>query len=363
MAFTGSEIVENRGVEAPREYGHRLLLCSQHARAARLLSTCAANQSFYSRFGVAAGKKNRQLRSRTPPSQRRAYFTTLPNERRAAHPSPPRPRVAVEPPLPAFRFSREPTIDDAYRLRKIAAAVAEMSANGGSAAALTVHGQQRRKADAVGERGRLPLGQEAREDVLFQLLSELESVESLARATAMLGAGVSGASGASGTSGPEKTASGRSRGAFVELSASFQRRSSELCRERADQAAAAAAVLAAASAAEEPGDEEGAAAKEDAAAVAALRFRAAAFELYTVLECVKLNPAGEDEDEDPAFLPPGKRGWKHAALCEEAAGWADAVRGAEGARGAALPSAELPEFQVRKERFFLFVLLQLLFRS
>lgn len=218
-----------------------------------------------------------------------------------------------------------------------------MSAKGGAAAAS--HGQQRRNADAVGERRRLPLGQEGREDVLFQLISELESVESLAQATALLGGG------ASATSGPNEKARRRPRGAaiVVELSASFQRRASALCRERADRAAAAWAAVAATASTVEPSDKD-AANKGDAAAVAALRFRAAAFELYTVLESVKLNPAGEDDDEDPAFLPPGKRGWKHAALCEEAAGWADAVRGAEGARRAALPSAELPEFQVRERR-------------
>ena len=226
-----------------------------------------------------------------------------------------------------------------------------MSAKANPAAA---PGQQRRNVDAVGERRRLPQGQEAREDVLFQLMSELESVESLAQATALLGGGASAAGGAPGPS--DKASGGRSRGAAaIELSASFQRRASALCRERADQAAgagagAASGTEAAAASAEEEPREHGAASRDDVAAVAALRFRAAAFELYTVLESVKLNPAGEDEDEDPAFLPPGKRGWRHAALCEEAAGWAEAVRGgAAGARGAALPSAELPEFQVQRE--------------
>ena len=230
-----------------------------------------------------------------------------------------------------------------------------MSAKAGPAAA---PGQQRRNADAVGERRRLPQGQEAREDVLFQLMSELESVESLAQATALLGGGASAAGGAPGPS--DKASGGRSRGAAaIELSASFQRRASALCRERADQAAgagagagagAASGMEASAASAEEEPRENVAASREDVAAVAALRFRAAAFELYTVLESVKLNPAGEDEDEDPAFLPPGKRGWRHGALCEEAAGWAEAVRGgAAGARGAALPSAELPEFQVQRE--------------
>lgn len=233
---------------------------------------------------------------------------------------------------PVFRFSREPTVDDAYRLRKFAAAVAEMmSANGGATAA---PGQQRRNADAVGERRRLPLAQEAREDVLFELLSKLESVESLVQATALLGGGAP-----SVPSAPLDKAS-RPRHGAVELSVSFQRKTCALCRERADQAAAASTG--------EPRDKN-AASTGNAAAVAALRFRAAAFELYTVLERVKLNPAGEDEDENPAFLPRGRRGWKHAALCEEAAGWADAVRGAEGAQGAALPSAELPEFQVLQQ--------------
>lgn len=221
-----------------------------------------------------------------------------------------------------------------------------MSANGaaGAGASAAAHGRQRRRnADAVGERRRLPPGQEAREDVLFQLLSQLESVESLARATALLRAGGGGVPVPPAPLGKASRPHGS-----VELSASFQRRTCALCRERADQAAEASGAASAASAVE-PRDKNTTPTEEKAAAVAALRFRAAAFELYTVLESVKLNPAGEDEGEDPAFLPPGKRGWKHAALCEEAAGWADAVRGGEGARGAPLPSAELPEFQVRED--------------
>lgn len=253
------------------------------------------------------------------------------------------------------RLSREPTIDDSYRLRKFAAAVAEMRRQGSAAAS----SQQRRSANAVGERDRLPVGQEAREDALFKLLSELESVDSLAQATALLQGGGEAGGGERARQAPsvplDKTA--RPDGA-IELSASFQRRTSALCRERAEQAAPRepAAVPPNGKRAVPPMDESengkvaaDPEADNGAAAVAALRFRAAAFELYTVLESVKLNPAGEDEDEDPAFLPPGKRGWKHAALCEEAAGWAGMVRGAEGGRGAPLPSAELPEFQVREE--------------
>ncbi len=258
-------------------------------------------------------------------------------------------RFVPRPPRPAAaRLSREPTIDDAYRLRKFAAALAEMRRQGSAAAG----SQTRRSASAIGERDRLPVGQEAREDALFKLLSELESVESLAQATASLQGG-GGAKGGEKASRPPSAPLGmaaRPDGA-IELSVSFQRRTSALCRERADQAAPprepAAAVPPNGKGA--PMDEPENGKVAPAAAVAALRFRAAAFELYTVLESVKLNPAGEDEDEDPAFLPPGKRGWKHAALCEEAAGWAGMVRGAEGGRGAPLPSAELPEFQVREE--------------
>lgn len=191
--------------------------------------------------------------------------------------------------------------------------------------------------DVPEERGRLPAGQEAREDVVFQLLSQLESVESLAQATASLGPTIPKPS----SSSPDSTSD-----RALELSASLQRRVSALCRERAEQAAAGA---------ETDGSKDKAAAavapvgnnKSGAAAAAALRFRAAAFELYTVLESVELNPAGGDEDEDPAFLAPGNRGWKHGVLCEEAAGWADMVRETG---GAPLPSAELPDFQVRCER-------------
>lgn len=189
--------------------------------------------------------------------------------------------------------------------------------------------------DVAGERGRLPAGQEAREDVVFQLLSQLESVESLAQATASLGPAIPKTSASS----PDSTSD-----RILELSASFQRRVSALCRERAEQAAAGAETDGSKDKAAPPARNN----KSGAAAAAALRFRAAAFELYTVLESVELNPAGGYEDEDPAFLAPGNRGWKHGVLCEEAAGWADMVRETGG--GAPLPSAELPDFQVRCER-------------
>lgn len=148
----------------------------------------------------------------------------------------------------------------------------------------------------------------------------------------------------------------------VILSASFQRRACALCRERAEQAAVAVATEAPAG-----GEGEGAnksritdeslqvASKkeegEKRGAIAVLRFRANVHELYTLLQSVEVQPAGdagEGEDGEPAFLPPGKRGWKHALLCEEAAGWADMAReGGEGSTPAFLWSAELPDFQVR----------------
>ncbi|CAB1100113.1 unnamed protein product [Ectocarpus sp. CCAP 1310/34] len=234
------------------------------------------------------------------------------------------------------RLSREPAVDDAYRLRKLAAAVEEMRTHGTTSRA--GRGQLRGTTttlDVAGGRGRLPAGQEAREDVVFQLLSQLESVESLAQATASLGPAIPKPSATS----PDSTSD-----RMLELSASFQRRVSALCRERAEQAAAGAEIdgskdKAAAAVAVPPAGNN----KSGAAAAAALRFRAAAFELYTVLESVELNPAGGDEDEDPAFLAPGNRGWKYGVLCEEAAGWADMVRETGG--GAPLPSAELPDFQ------------------
>ncbi|CAM9437484.1 unnamed protein product [Ectocarpus sp. 4 AP-2014] len=234
------------------------------------------------------------------------------------------------------RLSREPTVDDAYRLRKLAAAVEEVRTHGTTSRA--GQGQLQGTAttlDVAGERGRLPAGQEAREDVVFQLLSQLESVESLAQATASLSPAIPKTSASSPYSTSDR---------ILELSASFQRRVSALCRERAEQAAAGAETdgskdKAAAAVAVRPAGNN----KSGAAAAAVLRFRAAAFELYTVLESVELNPAGGDEDEDPAFLAPGNRGWKHGGLCEEAAGWADMVRETGG--GAPLPSAELPDFQ------------------
>ncbi|CAM9228135.1 unnamed protein product, partial [Hapterophycus canaliculatus] len=229
------------------------------------------------------------------------------------------------------RLSREPTVDDAYRLRKFAAALAEIRSQGAGPTSALSRGQLK----APGDRGRLPAGREAREDFLLQLLSQLESVESLAQATAALG-------GARLTVPPTvPSARGETSSKLdgkIELSASFQQRSSALCRQRAELVGGVTPPLEAEAA---PADESKETAKAKAAS--SLSFRVAAFELYTVLQSVKLDPAREDEDEDPAFLPPGKRGWKHAALCEEAAGWANMAREAGGVRS--VPSAELPEFE------------------
>lgn len=243
-------------------------------------------------------------------------------------------RSYVHGPIFVFcRLSREPTVDDAYRLRKFAAALAEMrSHRTGPTTALP-----KGRPNAPGERGRLPAGREAREDFLLQLLSQLESAESLAQATSALG-------GARLTVPPTAREDRASRPeGKVELSASFQRRCAALCRERTTELETVVTPETDSAPVDEDPKE-----KADSAALPSLRFRTAAFELFTVLESVKLDPAREDEDEDPAFLPPGKRGWKHAALCEEAAGWADMVREAGGAQD--VPSAELPDFEVREAR-------------
>lgn len=238
-------------------------------------------------------------------------------------------------------------MDDDYRLLKFFAAVVEMRLNGSS----TVTHQGR--GVAGGERGRLPAGQEAREELLLNLMSQLDSSESLVKAMASLGEQHNDHSRAGAVAGDLAPAT--PDGAVV-LSASFQRRASTLCRDRAERQAAEAAQS------EQSGSEEDAGVRPEeepkaeaeaeavALAVAELRFRAAAYELYILLEAVELQPAGAgggDEGEDPAFLPPGKRGWKHALLCEEAAGWADLVREGGGSRGTRLPCAELPDFQVR----------------
>lgn len=260
-----------------------------------------------------------------------------------------RPHVALIP-SPSSRLSREPTIDDDYRLRKLAAAVAEMRQNGS-----TTVGQ---RGQSVGERTRLPEGQEAREESLFQLLSQLESADSLARAMASLEGSSSSSSKAPAPAslGESGRPASNIRGAATPLSASFQRRASALCRDRADTSETAEAEAglgggAGTGGAVSPqGVKDKSAPAKNKEAVSMLRFRAAAHELYTLLESVELQPAGaagEDGDGDPAFLPPGKRGWKHALLCEEAVGWVDMVREAGGARGVPLSSAQLPEFQVR----------------
>lgn len=224
-------------------------------------------------------------------------------------------------------------MDDDYCLRKFVAAAAEMRTERNATTGC--------RRSSGGERGRLPAGQEAREELLFQLLAQLESVESLAQAMASL-------QGRAFAQAPLETVL-TADGGVVGLSASFQRRTCALCRDRAEQAAAGAGATQkeGASTAWSNGKSTSA---EKKAAISALRFRAAAHELYALLESVELQPAGaagEDEDGDPAFLPPGKRGWKHAVLCEEAAGWADMASEAGGTRGEPLPSAELPDFQVQ----------------
>lgn len=230
------------------------------------------------------------------------------------------------------RLSREPAMDDDYRLLKFFSAVVEMRLTGSSTVASRGKG-------IASERGRLPAGQEAREELLLHLMSQLESLESLVKAMASFGGkhdngrpgAVAGDSAASAVDGA------------VVLSASFQRRASVLCRDRAEQATAVAQSP-------QSGPEDASIRPELKAAVAELRFRVSAHELYTLLEAVELQPAGAGgggEDEDPAFLPPGKRGWKHALLCEEAAGWADLMREVGGSRGTRLLCAELPNFQVR----------------
>lgn len=255
--------------------------------------------------------------------------------------------------LPKSRLAREPTSNDAYRLREISTAVAEIRAQGST-------GTMARRVNALGERQRLPHEQEAREEALLRLFSELESPESLAQAMASLEGG--------STAQPTSPDAASNCLVTIGLSASFQRRVCALSRDRAEEAAAAVAAAAEEAvptrsktikAGERAAIEDGrtgppASDAKDArtvsekkGAISALRFRAAAFDLYSLLDSVEVQPAGaagEDGDEHSAFLPPGKRGWKHAFLCEEAAGWADMVRGAS--EGMPLLSAELPDMQV-----------------
>lgn len=227
-------------------------------------------------------------------------------------------------------------MDDDYRLRKFAAAVAGNRAIRSTATDA--------RPPVGGERTRLSEGQEAREESLFQMLAELESVESLTRALDLLGGSVgpfptSFEEGSRSTMG-STPASGVQTAPIV-LSASFQKRLSVLCHERAELAAAEL---------EETEVSRGESSQgRKAVAVSVLRFRVAAFELYGLLGSVELQPAGVaggDEDGDSSFLPPGKRGWRHTLLCEEAAGWADMARGSAVVRREALPCAQLPDFQV-----------------
>lgn len=265
-----------------------------------------------------------------------------------------------------FRLSRAVTMDDNYRLREFFHALAE-----------TKRSQRQQSptnnnpTNTVGRGGnRLPAGREAREEHLLGLISQLESVETLARAMLALGGrradGVGASDGKKSVSGAVPAGDNEGNA----LSASFHRRVCDLCRERAGKAATSAATAAAFdeeadSFTREPQEAVSASSRpplplgqrqegdEKTAAIAALRFRANAHELYTLLQSVEVQPAGvagEGEDGDPAFLPPGKRGWKHGLLCEEAAGWAEMTReGGEAAvpsRDTGSWSANLPDFQV-----------------
>lgn len=230
------------------------------------------------------------------------------------------------------RFSRESAVDDDYRLRKLAAAVAENRA----IKSITTDARP----PVGGERKRLSEGQEAREESVFQMLVELESVESLTRALDFLGGSV----GPFSTSAEEDSRSipvPVAQTAPTALSASFQKRLSVLCHERAE--------LAVVSSEETEASRGESSLPRKAAAVSMLRFRVAAFELYGLLGSVELQPAGVvggDEDGDSSFLPPGKRGWKHTLLCEEAAGWAEIARRSAVVRREGLSCAQLPDFQV-----------------
>lgn len=240
--------------------------------------------------------------------------------------------------------------DDTHRLRNFATAIAEMRVEGFSGKV--------RRGRLAGEMRRLSGGQEAREETLYELLSQLQSVDSLAQATTLLEGGEL-------PPGALKNCLKCEEGA-VDLSASVQRRICELCRERAGQAESileAAVVppstrLSGGSLSMPVSKDESVAitsgmvpAKNNAAAVSSLRLRAAAHELYSLLELVEVQVAEKGEKEEPAFLPPGKRGWKHALLCEEAAGWASMAREAGESRRTPLPSADLPDFQVQERLY------------
>lgn len=264
------------------------------------------------------------------------------------------------------RLSRAVTMDDNYRLREFFHAVAETKRSQRQQSPTENH-----PSNTVSRGGnRLPAGREAREEHLLGLISQLESVETLARAMLALGGRRVDGVRALGEkeSVPGAVSAGDTEGnAF---SASFHRRVCDLCRERADKAATSITTRAAIdgeadsstrepqatfseSLRQPPPPRQGQEGDEKTAAIAALRFRANAHELYTLLQSVEVQPAGvagEGEDGDPAFLPPGKRGWKHGLLCEEAAGWAQMTREGGGAavpsRGTASWSVDLPGFQV-----------------
>ena len=232
-------------------------------------------------------------------------------------------------------------MDDDYRLRKLERVL------GGSTTKET-----QPRVVLVGESMGLSQGQAAREENLFQLLTELEAVESLVQALALLGGSdggamvplVEGGSSLALNKGP------RIHTATATLSSSFQRRLSVLCHERSEQAAAGGEEMDTRKASTEAFRGESSW-RRKAAAVSVLRFRVTAFKLYCLLESVELQPAGaegEGVDGDTSFLPPGRRGWKHALLCEEAAGWADMVREDAGEQG--VPCAQLPDFQVHEQQ-------------
>lgn len=240
-------------------------------------------------------------------------------------------------------------MDDAYRLEKFVAMLAEMRALGSSA--------ESQEGTAAHRPGQLPADQE-REELLFDSLLKLESVEMLAQAMNALGeqsaehnmprSAMRESSESEDETHPHQStmqsgarSSPSTQSQALVLSASFQERVCELCRERADRAETAGISSSEAEAGRDLMGHE--------ASIAALRFRASTYDLYRLLKSVEIHPAGADgeaEGGDPAFLPPGRRGWRYTLLAEEAAGWAEMAHRHGRSRGAALMGAELPEFQV-----------------
>lgn len=261
---------------------------------------------------------------------------------------------------PPHRLSRKPTVDDAYRLRNIVAALTEIRESGTTEAARTV--------SVTGGRDRLPPEQEEREERLFELLSQVEDVRTLARAFQALEELLSNEPEESRTSLRHPTRVGTGHGSDVPatkseslssvpakktvaaLSDSFHRRVCALCRERTDQVETAPSGSGSASGS--PGSETAVDSERRELALAQLRFRACAYELYDLLGSVEVQPAGVgggDDGGDPGFFPPGQRGWRYTSLAEETAAWVHMAKLAhkdQHARGATLASAELPDFQV-----------------